>query len=417
MRPEMPQATAAGGRFRGHEHDMMSDSEALGGQPAPLVGRRWGAVGRARRADQARAGACNTLGPVRLGVSGALLGDQVVAGDVAVRDGVVEAVGLVPAGRGSALAVPGLIDLQVNGVGEVDFATADPDAWTRAGRVLARSGTTAFRPTFVTDRPDRMAGALAGVPRSGLPAKVLGAHLEGPFISERRLGAHRGDLRLDPDPQVMRLLLGAGPVRQVTLAPELPGAAELIDMCVGAGVTVACGHSDASAAEAASAFERGAAVVTHLFNAMRTGDHRDPGLALAALSRSDVHVTVIADGVHVATEALLVAWRAARGRLALVSDMVPSRMAGVPLVPDGRVLRRADGTLAGSAGSLLDGVRFLVGAGVPLVDAVLAATRVPATIAGTRLGSITPGGPADLVVIDDRLGIATVMVDGVEVTQ
>jgi N-acetylglucosamine-6-phosphate deacetylase len=349
---------------------------------------------------------------MRVGASAAVVDGRMVAGDVSVEAGVVDAVGLTPARRGGRLAVPGLVDLQVNGVGDIDWAAADDASWAIAGTALAAAGTTAFQPTFVTDAPERILGALDRLPSSARGAKFLGAHLEGPFISPHRLGAHRGEHRLDPDPVLMRRFLATGRVRHVTLAPELEGAATLIALVAAHGVTVACGHSDATAAEADAAFDRGATVVTHLFNAMRVGDHHHPGLALAALARSDVHITVIADHVHVAPEALLVAWRAARGRLALISDMVPSRMGGAALMRDGTVLRREDGTLAGSASPLLDGVRNLAGVGVPLLDAVLAATQVPAAIAHTELGSLLPGRPADLLLLDDRLELHTVLVDG-----
>jgi N-acetylglucosamine-6-phosphate deacetylase len=340
-----------------------------------------------------------------------------VAGDVSVVNGVIDAVGLAPSGPSRRLAVPGLVDLQINGVGDIDFAVADEASWTAAGAALARAGTTAFQPTFVTDAPERLMRALSGLPTGSIRAKILGAHLEGPFISPRRLGAHPGRYRLDPDPELMRRLLATGRVRHVTLAPELEGAGEIIDVASASGATVACGHSDANAAEAESAFDRGARVVTHLFNAMRVGDHHDPGLAWAALARPDVRVTVIADGVHVARSVLLAVWRAARGRMALISDMVPVGMGGMTLRPDGTVLRRDDGVLAGSASPLLAGVRYLVAAGVPLIDAFLAATEIPAAIARTGLGSIAPGRPADVLILDDRLELHSVLVDGAVVEE
>jgi N-acetylglucosamine-6-phosphate deacetylase len=352
------------------------------------------------------------MSAMRIGASASVVDGRIVAGDVSVVNGVVDGVGLTPAGRRGRLAVPGLVDLQVNGVGDIDFAAADEASWAVAGTVLAAAGTTAYQPTFVTDAPERTLRALDRLPSPAWGAKILGAHLEGPFISPHRLGAHRGDWRLDPDPVLMGRFLATGRVRHVTLAPELEGAAALIEIAGAHGATVACGHSDATAAEADAAFDRGATVVTHLFNAMRVGDYHDPGLALAALARSDVYVTVIADNVHVAPAALLVAWRAARGRMALISDMVPSRMAGSGLMRDGTVLRREDGILAGSASPLLEGVRNLVGVGVPLLDAVLAATQVPAAIAHTEVGSLEPGRPADLLLLDDRLDLHTVLVDG-----
>ena len=185
----------------------------------------------------------------------------------------------------------------------------------------------------------------------------------------------------------------------MTLAPELPGALELVDELVARGVTVSCGHTDATAAQAHAAFDRGARTVTHLFNAMRPSTPRDPGIAMAALARADVTVQLIVDGHHLAGETVLVAWRAARGRFALVSDAVAAAgmgdgaftLGGTQVTAAGGAVRRADGTLAGSAASIIDGVRNLHALGAPLEDALEAASSVPARIAGrTDLGP--PGG-------------------------
>lgn len=339
----------------------------------------------------------------------------VVAGDVEVEDGIVRAVGVAPPGRGGLVAVPGLVDLQVNGVGEVDFVTAGPEEWARAGRDLALGGTTSFQPTFVTGHPDRVLAALRRLPARAGPARCLGAHLEGPFLAPTRLGAHPAHHRREPDPELLQRYLAAGPVRHMTLAPELDGALGLVALARGRGVTVACGHSEATAAQAHVAFDWGATVVTHLFNAMALGDHRAPGLGLAALARSDVRLTVIADGTHVADEALLVAWRAGAGRLALVSDAVGRRPGDPATVPDGPVVRRPDGTLAGSTLPLLAGVRRLVSLGVPLPAAIEAATAVPASIAGAGGGTLRPGRVADVVVLDDALQVQRVLVGGLPV--
>jgi N-acetylglucosamine-6-phosphate deacetylase len=246
----------------------------------------------------------------------------------------------------------------------------------------------------------------------------VGVHLEGPFLSPRRAGAHPPARIREPDLETLRSLLDAGPVSTVTLAPELPGALGLVDELVARGVCVSLGHSDATAAEAAAAFERGATTVTHLFNAMRPFAHRDPGIAGAALAREDVAVQLIADGVHLADESVLVAWRAARGRVALVSDAIAAtglgdgtyRISEVEVrVVDG-VCRTPDGILAGSVSPLLDGLRTLCRLGVPLAEAAEAVTRIPASIVGRRdLGRLTPGAAGDVVVLDDRLDVVSVL--------
>ena len=265
---------------------------------------------------------CAMLTRARLGVEAALVDGALVAGDVEIADGAIAAVGLSGGGRG--IAAPGFVDLQVNGFAGVDFMHAGRDAYARAGQAILATGTTAYQPTFITAAEADVVAALHELPAGrarGGPC-VIGAHLEGPFISPRRLGVHPAEWQRAPDPALLVRLLEAGDVRQVTLAPELPGALELIDLLVERGVVVSAGHTDADAAQAHLAFDRGVGTVTHLFNAMRPPAPRDPGIALAALGRPDVTVQVIADGEHVAGDALLVAWRAARGRLALVTDAV-----------------------------------------------------------------------------------------------
>jgi N-acetylglucosamine-6-phosphate deacetylase len=357
---------------------------------------------------------------MRLGVGAALVDGTLVQGDVEVADGVVAAVGLAaPNGRG--IAVPGFIDLQVNGFAGVDFASADHDGYRRGGEALLATGVTAFQPTFITAPEAELLASLAGVPESGEGPRILGVHLEGPFLAPTRLGTHLAGGRCDPDPDLLLRLLDAGPIRQVTLAPELDGALELVDLLVERGVTVSCGHTDATADEANRAFDRGARTVTHLFNAMSVGSPRAPGIALAALAREDVVVQMILDAHHLAPETALVAWRAARGRLALVSDAVAAAGMGdgeywlgsVRLFSSDGAVRREDGTLAGTALTMIEAVRSLHRLGASFEEAVDAATRVPARIARLpALGRLLVGQAADVVVVDDRLDIERVLVAG-----
>ncbi len=357
---------------------------------------------------------------MRLGVEAAVVDGALVPGDVELVDGVVGEVALGRAGRG--IAVPGFVDLQVNGFGGVDFASADAAGYRRAGEALLETGVTAFQPTFITAPETDLADALRAIPAEGVGPRILGAHLEGPFVSGEALGVHPASARLDPDPAVLQRLLEAGPVAQVTLAPELPGALELIDLLTARGVVVSLGHSNATAAEAHAAFDRGARTVTHLFNAMRPFGHRDPGLAGVALAREDVVVQLILDGHHVADEVAQVVWRAAAGRVALVTDAVAPTGVG-----DGRfrlgivdaevvdgVARRADGVLAGSVLTMIEAVRNLHALGAPLGDAVAAASAVPARVVGRELGRLAPGAPADLLILDDRLELRGVFVAGKE---
>jgi N-acetylglucosamine-6-phosphate deacetylase len=360
---------------------------------------------------------------MRLGVEAALVDGALVAGDVEVAGATIAAVGLSGGGRG--IAAPGFVDLQVNGFAGVDFMHTDRDGYARAGEAMLATGTTAYQPTFITASEEDLVAALRELPAgraSGGPC-VIGAHVEGPFISPRRLGVHPAAWQRSPDPALLGRLLDAGEVRQVTLAPELPGAFELIDLLLARGVVVSAGHTDASAAEAHLAFDRGVRTVTHLFNAMRPLVPRDPGIGLAALARPDVTVQVIADGHHVAGDTLTVAWQAARGRLALVTDAVAATamadgdfaLAGRRLVSSEGVVRGPEGQLAGSVLTMIDAVRNLHALGIPLAEALDAAAAVPARIARRPdLGRLAPGAPADVVVLDDSLEIVRVLVNGGE---
>jgi N-acetylglucosamine-6-phosphate deacetylase len=357
---------------------------------------------------------------VRLGVEAALVGRELVRGDVEVEDGRITRYGL-RRGNGRGIASPGFVDLQVNGFGGVDFVSADAAGYERAGEALLETGVTAYLPTLITAPEDVLVAAIRSVPTELAGPRVLGAHVEGPFLSATRMGTHTLAARLDPDPELLERLLDAGPVRMVTLAPELPGALELIDTLVERGVAVSCGHTDATAEEAEVAFDLGARAVTHLFNAMRPFRHRDPGIAGAALAREDVVVQLILDGHHVADETALIVWRAAAGRVALVTDAMAGagqgdgryRLGDVEVEVRGGRARTDGEILAGSVLTMLDAVRNLHALGVPLPDALDAATAVPAGVVGAHdVGRLERGARADLVVLDDNLEIDRVLVGG-----
>ncbi len=356
----------------------------------------------------------------------AIVGGTLVPGDVDVIEGTIAAVGL--AGGGSGLAVPGYVDLQVNGFGGVDFLSTDVDGYRKVGAALLARGITAYQPTLITaPKQDLLAavavaGEAAEIGTGG--ARILGVHLEGPFISPLRPGAHPVEAISPPDVELMAQLLAAGPITTVTLAPELPGALEIADLLLRAGVTVSCGHTNATAAEANAAFDRGVHTVTHLFNAMRPLAHRDPGIVGAALAREDVVVQIVLDHDHLARETSLLAWRAARGRLCLVSDAMPGAGLGDGVYQLGRIdilvkggrSRLADGTIAGSTMALDQAMRNLVGLGSSIEEAVAAVTSVPARVLGrTDIGVLAVGAPADVVILDSGLGVNRVLLAGVEV--
>jgi N-acetylglucosamine-6-phosphate deacetylase len=328
---------------------------------------------------------------MRVGARYALVDGALVRGDVDIADGRIAAVGVGDAGRG--IAAPGFVDVHIHGFAGVDFATADEAGYRRAADALLETGVTAFRPSFITAPEDELVASLAGVPRG------LGAHLEGPFISAERLGMHPAAARRDPEVALLERLLAAGPIAHMTLAPELPGAPELIDLLVARAVTVACGHTNATAEEAYAAFDRGATHVTHLFNAMRPFAHRDPGIAGAALARDDVTVELILDGNHLSDEAVQLALRSAPGRIALVTDACAAarmgdgdwKMGSVDVFVRDGAARLADGTLAGSVLTMPEAIRDFVRIGARVEQALHAASR----------RSLAPGAAADLVVLDE----------------
>jgi N-acetylglucosamine-6-phosphate deacetylase len=357
---------------------------------------------------------------VRLGVEAALVRGELVPGDVEVEDGTVVSVGLAGGARG-CVAVPGFVDLQVNGFAGVDFLSASTADYERSGFALLEGGVTAFQPTFITAPEGAMLDALRAMPPNGSSPHVVGAHVEGPFLSPDRLGTHPREHRRDPDLALLERLLDAGRVTTFTLAPELPGADALIRRLLERGVVVSAGHTNATAAQAHAAFDLGVSTVSHLFNAMRPFRSRDPGVAGVALTRPDVFVQMIVDGHHLADETVRLIWAAAAGRVALVTDATAGatenpgsyQLGDIEIESSGGVPVREDGVLAGTLLTMIDAVRNLHKLGISFEDAVGAATSVPARILGRPdLGVVEPGGAADIVVLDDRLEIVRVLSGG-----
>ena len=358
---------------------------------------------------------------MRLDVEAALVRGGLVVGDVDVEDGVVVDVGL-PVGSRGRIAIPGFVDLQVNGYAGVDFLAAAGADYERAGAALLEGGVTAYQPTFITAPEATMLEALRALPGNGSTPRILGAHVEGPFLSPERLGTHPREHRRDPDLALLERIFETGRVTELTLAPELPGADALVRFALERGAVVSAGHTNATAAEAHAAFDLGVSTVTHVFNAMRPFRSRDPGVVGAALTRPDVSVQMIVDGHHLADETVRLVWAAAGGRLALVTDATAGA-AGIPgsyqlgdveiEIADGGVPVREDGVLAGTVLTMIEAVRNLHALGIPFEDAVGAATAVPARIVGRpELGVLEPGGLADVVILDDRLEIVRVVCGG-----
>jgi N-acetylglucosamine-6-phosphate deacetylase len=322
-------------------------------------------------------------------------------------------------GDGSVLA-PGFVDLQVNGFDDVDVAVADGADWDRLDRLLASTGVTAWLPTLVTQRLERYGPALeriaGAVARGGSGPAVLGAHLEGPFLGQHT-GAHDPRRVVPVDLEWLAALPDV--VALVTLGAEQHDAITAIEALTTRGTVVSIGHSGATAERTAEAFDAGATMVTHLFNAMGLLHQREPGVPGAALADDRVVAGLIADLVHVHPALLRTAFRTKGAhRIALVTDAVAWRAghlaaADVTLV-DGAP-RLADGTIAGSALTMDTAVRNVVdAAGVPLADALTAASTTPAGVLGDRTrGRIEAGARADLVVLDQGdLGLRRTIIGG-----
>jgi N-acetylglucosamine-6-phosphate deacetylase len=316
--------------------------------------------------------------------------------------------------------LPGFVDLQVNGVDDIDVASADGDDWDRLDHLLLAQGVTSWCPTLVTSRLEAYAAPLSRIARAmqhpARRTRIVGAHLEGPFLGSAH-GAHRPDLVIDIDLGWLEAL--PAHVVLVTLGAEQAAAATATRLLTERGVAVSIGHTRAEEGQLDAVAEAGARLVTHLFNGMTGLHHREPGVAAWTLTHPSIAASLIADGVHVHPRMLrLAATTLGPGRTVLVTDAVAWKASRVgPLggiaMRDGAP-RLADGTLAGSALTMDAALRQMVAAGVPLEHAALAASTTPAHILGLAdRGALEPGWLADLVALDDDLQVAGTWVGGV----
>ena len=348
-------------------------------------------------------------------------------GSLTVEEGRISALG-GPAGGGRAAAwvVPGFIDLQVNGAFGIDLA-GEP---ARVGELAARlpaTGVTGFLPTLISATADRIEdwaariAAAADGPAGG--ARVLGLHLEGPFLSPERPGAHEVAVIRAADAACFERLLALPALRLVTIAPERADALARIARLSARGVAVSLGHTAADLDQMRGGIDAGARLVTHLFNAMTGFTHRAPGALGAALIDPRVVLGLIADGVHAHPAAVELAVRAAGpDRIALVTDAMAAagmgpgraRLAGREVEVDAVSARLADGTLAGSILTLDQAVRNMAAWSRLGAEAALRmATEVPARALELDAGGrIEVGAPADLVLLDDQLAVEATYVGG-----
>jgi N-acetylglucosamine-6-phosphate deacetylase len=361
---------------------------------------------------------------------------------VLARHGVIEAVGIGESWRERTAATgeapitvdadgetltPGFIDLHVHGGGGYSFSDGT-EAMQAALATHRAHGTTRSLISFVSTPLDTLANELRQVAefRERDPL-VLGAHAEGPYLSPHRRGAHDVAALREPSTAEIDEILdaAAGSLQQMTIAPELPGALKVVERLVDAGVVVAVGHTDADYDQALAAFDAGATVATHVFNAMAPIHHRHPGPVVAAIDSVDTTLELVSDGRHLADPVVRLLFASAPGRVALVTDAMAA--AGAPdgeyqlgsravSVSDRTAVLSGTESLAGSTLTLDEALRRTIALGVSEVDAVAAVTRTPAHALGLdqSLGRIAPGFAADLVLLDARLNVRRVFAEGRE---
>ncbi len=335
--------------------------------------------------------------------------------------------------EGSRL-IPGMLDLHINGTRGADAAEGTEAALTKMAAAMAADGVTGFLPTLISDREEGLVSSLRKLSsvldatRGG--ARALGIHLEGPFLSPERRGAHRPEALQTPSLRGLQTYREAAgdTIRKLTIAPELPGALEVIESARRDLPIVSLGHSAADFEMAQRAFQAGANAITHVFNAMDPLHHRRPGLLAAALgSTPEIMAEFIGDGVHVHPEMIRLLARCKGPKsLVLVTDAVSAagmtdgdyRVGGVTVHLRRGICRDAEGRLAGSALRMDEGLRHLVDwfgppAPVQLKVLVAMATRQPARLLGLRnKGVVRRGADADLVMLDERLRVTTTWVEG-----
>jgi N-acetylglucosamine-6-phosphate deacetylase len=317
---------------------------------------------------------------------------------------------------GGNMVTAGLIDLQIAGAGGYLFSSNPTrEALAAIAGSIVLTGTTGFLLALPTNSHDVYMAAFRTVRESDNPA-LLGLHMEGPFISHARRGAHAPELIIKPTAENLSVLLNdaGGTIRMMTVAPEVC-TSEIITMLRQQGIIVAAGHSNATFREATKGFEIGIETTTHLFNAMTPLHHRDPGLPGAAFMSDSACASIIADGIHVDYAMVAIAKKVLKDRLFLVSDAVEENDRGAYMhVRQKDRFTLPDGTLSGARLSMLDGVRNCIShAGIDKYEAIRMATIYPARlIRADDRGVIKPGARADLIITDSEMRLAGIYFNG-----
>lgn len=333
---------------------------------------------------------------------------------------------------GGAYVIPGLVDIHIHGAMGKDFSDGDVDGLRIMARYLARSGITSFAPTSMTLPYEVLENAFSAgrcfrIERFRDCARLVGIHMEGPFLSESKKGAQNKDYLKEPDSAAVLTFLdhSDGLIRIVDVAPELPGAGKFIET-MSQKCTVSLAHTEATYEEASNAFCAGAKHVTHLFNGMCPLHHREPGIIGAAAERERITAELICDGVHVHPSAIRMAFRMFPERICLISDSL--RCCGMDdgdYMLGGQIFhmrngcaRLSDGTLAGASTNLFECMRRAISFGIPKEAAIRAATLIPAKVIGcdAEVGSIALGKSADFVVCTEGLQKKAVFIDGWQIS-
>ena len=334
---------------------------------------------------------------------------------------------------GGAYVIPGLVDIHTHGNSGADFSDGDEAGLRRMAAYNGQNGVTSFAPASMTLPYDVLERAFAvgrrvADRRDPGSARLVGINMEGPFFSEKRKGAQNAAYLQAPDFAAFQRLQEScgGLVKLVDLAPELPGAVEFTQRAA-PGCTVSVAHTDADYDQAAAVFDAGATHLTHLYNAMPGIHHRNPGPIGAASERENVMAELIADGVHSHPSAVRLAFKIFPGRICLISDSMracgmpegESELGGQTVYLKGRKATLADGTIAGSATNLFDCMTTAISFGIPVEEALRAATWNPAHELGLldQIGSIENGKLADFIVCDGQLHRQRVFIGGEEVAR
>ena len=363
-----------------------------------------------------------------IGAERALINGEITSASIEITDGIITKVSAQPAEISADILIsegvltPGFIDLQINGIADINFFDADKKTLERGLTLLAQSGVTSCTPSMISAPIDELVAAIessdCGESSSGtsLRSRHLGYHIEGPFLANSFSRAHDARYFLDPTREHLEPLLDTGRVSILTLAPERAHALDAISALREAGVVVSAGHSGATYVQMVDAVASGLSMITHLFNGM--DKNVNDGIVRAASELRELTIGLIGDGIHNQSDQVLWAFEKLGERIALVTDALGPMLGDKPVNVDSGSsggAYREDGTLAGSTLTLDKVLARTVAMGVPLSQALVSATRTPARLLGrSDLGEIKEGALADLTQFTTSGSIRT-WIGGMEV--